>query len=343
MNFLAGLIGGAAQTGANILERENKADYENSLAIKRQVEIEKLQEKRAAALLAQKRAQDVTDAKTVQEGAKQIDTDRSIGLINATVGPVPTPAVNEIDGTTNEFAGKKMTAADIETIRNNMSPEDAKKFYGIGPLNRVQQAEDSGVAARNAGLLGMSKEFRAEAGEYRQQNLEAAKVVHMEDQTREQKRANDIKEAEGERREKDSIRRENVGIYKADQIFAAAEVRANKESTAKEKSEATLNLNTSVTTQSNLIKQKQEALMGLDEKKDAQKILDIKAEIKEAEDIQKLAQKALKGTLEDGNFKREEKRSPQPKKPKGITKAEYDKLPSGSSFTAPDGSRRIKP
>lgn len=179
MGFLTGFVGGMAgayndERDAEKLDARKRhlAEYESQLQQNRMVMQETLREKFEQAKAKAKRDQDVTDAKTVQEGAKQIDTDRSIGLINATVGSVPTPAVNEIDGTTNEFAGKKMTAADIATIRNNMSPEDAKKFYGIGPLNRVQQAEDSGVAARNAGLLGMSKEFRAEAGEYRQQNLE---------------------------------------------------------------------------------------------------------------------------------------------------------------------------
>ena len=220
MNFLAGLIGGAAQTGANILERENKADYENSLAIKRQVEIEKLQEKRAAALLAQKRAQDVTDAKTVQEGAQQIDTERSAGMINRTVGPVPTPAVNEIDGTTNEFSGKKMTAADIATIRNNMSPEDAKKFYGIEPLSREQRAEDSGLVAQGIGRLDLAKDFRADASEFRKQGIDQARIEQLGEQTKEQKRANDIKETQTENRRIADEGKLNARNRQVDALFA---------------------------------------------------------------------------------------------------------------------------
>jgi hypothetical protein len=208
MGFLTGFVGGMAgayndDRDAEKLDARKKqlAEYESQLQMNRMVMQETLRERLKQAEMKAKRDQDVADGKTVQEGAQQIDTERSAGLINRTVGPVPTPAVNEIDGSTNEFAGKKMTAADIATIRNNMTPEDAKKFYGIEPLNRVQQAEDSGVAARNAGLINMSKEFRAEAGEYRQQNLEAAKVVRMEDQTKEQKRANDIRDKEATARE----------------------------------------------------------------------------------------------------------------------------------------------
>ena len=180
MGFLSGFVGGMAgayndDRDAEKLDARKRAmaEYENELRAKSQATAEALREKFEQAKAQAKRTQDMTDAKTVQEDAKQIDTDRSIGLINATVGPVP----NE-----GEFAGQKMTAADIATIRNNMKPEDAKKHYGIEPLSREQRAEDSGVAAQGRGLLAMAKDYRADANQYRLQASDEAKAKRMADQ-----------------------------------------------------------------------------------------------------------------------------------------------------------------
>lgn len=175
MGILSGLIGGFAQGGLELADSTLKAqqrkedqEYESELLLKRQAALEKLRQDFDRAKERAKLEQDKTNASDVSKGAKKIDTERSAGLINQTVGPVPSEG---------EFADKTMTADDIATIRNNMKPEDAKKLYGIDPLIREQRAEDSGVAAQGLGLIEMSKDFRADAERYRKQNKDDEQIA----------------------------------------------------------------------------------------------------------------------------------------------------------------------
>jgi hypothetical protein len=168
MNFLAGLIGGAAQTGANILERENKADYENSLAIKRQVEIEKLQEKRAAALLAQKRDQDVTDAKTVQGDSEAKRVERAQGIINQDTGIQHTPdEVKKIIADpdwVNNYGARRDTAdgKPTEWTEGGLINQTVKVTPSTD-RTRAQELNDKSDSAMNLGRPDLAKEFRADA------------------------------------------------------------------------------------------------------------------------------------------------------------------------------------
>jgi hypothetical protein len=352
MGFLTGFVGGMAgayndDRDAEKLDARKKqlAEYESQLQMNRMVMQETLRERLKQAEMKAKRDQDVADGKTIQEGSEAKRVERAQGIINADTGLNYSPEeVKKIiaDPTWTQNYGARhdtetgkpteWTEGGLINQRTSLTPSTDRTAY--------QEQMDLSNAAGGIGRTDMQDKYRATADTERRFAGDEAKTAATE-------KAETRKVEELRIKEKDVDNKAKAAESRTQAILDAAEIRASKTATAKEKADATLNLNTSVTTQANLIKTKAEQIQMLDAKNpdDAKKIADLRASIKEAEDIQALAQKALKGTLEDGNFKRDAKRDgkPKPEVSKGITKAEYDKLPSGASFTAPDGSRRIKP
>ena len=316
MGFLTGFVGGMAgayndERDAEKLDARKRqlAEYESQLQQNRMVMQETLREKFKQAEMKAKRDQDVTDAKTVQGASDDKRVERAQGIINADTGIQHTPdEVKKIiaDPTWVENYGARRDTADgkpTEWTEGGLINQTIKVTPSTD-RTRAQELNDKADAAMGIGRTDMEKGFRD------QQSVESTNTRLDNQAARDDARIAAMA-AETVRKEKADRGREASSEARTNAIIEAADIRASKTATAKEKADATLNLNTSVTTQANLIKIKAEQIQMLDAKnpEDAKKIADLRAAITEAESIQALAQKALKGTLEDGNFKRSEKRA----------------------------------
>lgn len=150
MSFFADLLGNASLAGGqmleddrNIREKEALVNRQAQLETERSIATEKrkmeMQEQQRQAL--QQRTQDQMDQ--AERGGQAIGEARDMGALDKARAMVP----NE-----GQYAGKKITLGDVETIRANMSPEDAQKYYGIKPETTQTVLGDQLTAARAGGL-----------------------------------------------------------------------------------------------------------------------------------------------------------------------------------------------
>ena len=150
MSFFADLLGNASLAGGqmleddrNIREKEALVNRQAQLETERSIATEKrkmeMQEQQRQAL--QQRTQDQMDQ--AERGGQAIGEARDMGALDKARAMVP----NE-----GQYAGKKITLGDVETIRANMSPEDAQKYYGIKPETTQSVLGDQLTAARAGGL-----------------------------------------------------------------------------------------------------------------------------------------------------------------------------------------------
>lgn len=332
-----GIMDGIAAAAGGVVNMMDKREDEqiqtrrderlNELAMRREEAVAALKERMAMEAEDRKREQAANDAKAIDDGAGEINRGRMAGLIN-------------------QREGSSMTAEDAKVLEGN---EAAQKAYGITPRTRAQTYDDKIAAAEGKGLIGSVKELRGQQDVEIRRDSEERRLTADENRSKAAAAETARKEKADRGREDAANARIEAYQRKTDAVAAAAEIRNSKTATARERTDAALNLNTTVSTQGDLIKTKTEQLTMLDPDSPTYgaQAKALKGAIADAEEIQAMAQKALKGTLEEGNVRRDARNPAKPDAPKpkpvGITKAEYDKLPKGSSFIAPDGSRRIKP
>ena len=150
MSFFADLLGNASLAGGqmleddrNIREKEALMNRQAQLETERSIATEKrkleMQEQQRQAL--QQRTQDQMDQ--AERGGQAIGEARDMGALDKARSMVPSEG---------QYAGKKITLGDVDSIRANMSPEDAQKYYGIKPETTQSVLGDQLTAARAGGL-----------------------------------------------------------------------------------------------------------------------------------------------------------------------------------------------
>ncbi len=199
MGYFMDFIGGMLNSGDEIVESRLKEDAQtrkeeatlkrqeesdirkDSLATQREITKEQLKEafeqskKQATYERLQK------ESGMIDSEARNIDFKRNKGLINAVSNTVP------MEG---EYAGNELTPEDIETIRKNMKPEDAEKYYGIKPQTELSKADDKVAAAANVGAF----ESRPALESQRKQLFETDKADRKDKQESEKIRAKEARD-----------------------------------------------------------------------------------------------------------------------------------------------------
>ena len=370
MGFILDAIGAAASAGGEIMGERRRADmqaerdtlqsdrheqqairmaqFNDELQSKRQETVDRLKRERDE--LHQKKLTDQGD-KIVTQGA-EIRSKREVGAMTAGAAGLPSEG---------EFAGQAIQPSDIENL-----PPAARKIYeeqGFLPKRTGSGlVADQMTAARSMGAdptlrSDLQKEYATTLGNEQKQAADAQATRKADDAVAKSEKdaaARDVKLAETERANR---AREDLRDRQTAAIVQSATIRASRESSAADKTAAQLNLNTTIKTAKDDITAGTQALMLA--KKGSPEAAAIQKTIETAQEIHTMAQQALKGTLEAGNYKGAKPKGddapkadpkPGPKaeaKPSAIatpkTAKEFAALPSKTRYQAPDGSIRIKP
>jgi hypothetical protein len=354
MSILGDGLMGALDVGRSYLQADIKAEAKSKEADEtaaRQeatdIRRDDMAQKRAIATeqLKEEFARSNEKAKYARLGkeADAIDDEvlnKKAGLINSIRSSVP----NE-----GEFANQKISESDLDTIRKNMTPEDAEKYYGVKPETALSKVDDQIAAARKVGAY----ESRPALIEQRKTLFETDKADRKEKndkEERERKAANDqknaeIKEEKNRITEEGNIRRAEIAEKRM--LGAISKLGGGKDGTVE-----------------------QFKIVDSDRKRIHEAESSIRASMNaELKDMSPTKRKAItdayapkleeiakmrKQSDADFNFMRkkvgmplvseeEPKPSAEPKASTApVSKAEYDKLPKGAKYTHPDGSIRTK-
>jgi phage-related minor tail protein len=326
-NFIASAAGAGGDIMAN--ERQNEqslqrqkdmAVFSDDLAAKRAETVEALRVKRESA--NQQRLADQADQ--VDKVAADGRNSRNLSGIIATQAGIAGSAPNA-------------SAEEMQAMLND--PKNRKIYEDAGYIPRAgasDLAKDKVDAARAIGAdPTLRKEYAADHKDVLAQERAATVAALSERKQDETERRNQANEA---------LRSQQIS-----NVLAAAEIRASRTASKADKNEAMLNLNTTISTQQKLVKEKQDEMRltkrGSPEEKRLQE------EIASANDIIGIASKAVRrklGDPDDGDNSSPSKAGgstpAQSGSPKKISsRAEYDKMPSGTVFIDPDGKTRKKP
>lgn len=152
MGMILDGIAGAASQGLSIMNDRDKVAASEASTMRMEAYREDLAAKRAETVAALKRKTEMEDAEIeqgqydqIEAGAKQIGSNRDIG--------------------TAKSRAPSMDQAALDAVRENLSPEDQAKFYGIQQQKQSGLINDRMTAARDIGARpGIRKEL---AGEYK--------------------------------------------------------------------------------------------------------------------------------------------------------------------------------
>lgn len=345
-DMLGGAVGGALESGGEIIEsRIKKNDQEEAeirkddMAAKRAIAAEQLKEQFEQSKKDAQYKRLANEGEMIESESKNIDFKRNAGLINSVRSKV------EQEG---EFAGKDLTPEDIETIRNNMKPEDAEKYYGIKPRTALSVVDDQIAAAKNVGAY----ESRPALVEQRKGLMESDKADRKQQKD----------EADSKYKERLADAKDEANRVALERIASQADIANNRIAAAMAKIGAGSGGTKPEKVMSYIDGQRKEIASEAADlnKQMAADMKDAppseKAKIK-AEYQPRIAALAKQRDQLNNDFKSirkqfglpeiEEKpaQAQEVQKPANtpITRAEFDKLPKGSTFIAPDGTRRIKP
>jgi hypothetical protein len=342
MSILGDGLMGALDVGRSYLQADIKAEAKSKeadeaaarqeatdirrddMAQKRAIATEQLKEEFSRSQSESKYKRLQSEVEAIDKEASNIDFKRSGGLINSIRNSVP----NE-----GEFASKELSAEDIATIRTKMTPADAEKFYGLKPQTALSVTDDQIAAAKNVGAY----ESRPALIEQRKTLFETDKAERSERQKADELKRKTAKD------ESDATHKERIADAKDEQnrIMMAKVSGALAKVGSKES-------NTDFDKKVKLLREAgaspQEISNFITEKKQPS-VQDLAASFMKADPYNMTPEQSVVKAreLQKLTAGKDDPAKPAEKPNAPVSKAEYDKLPKGSVFTAPDGSRRIKP